>query len=83
MCGAASTELAVPFCEDCSRYWAPSTMTVDGRCPTCDRQLDAPGDGEAQDRRDHGDERAPWHFKLLVAAVVVYLGWRFFQIFFS
>ncbi len=23
--------------------------------------------------------KAPWHFKLLVAAVVVYLGWRLIQ----
>ncbi|CAN5677802.1 hypothetical protein BH18ACT2_BH18ACT2_19390 [soil metagenome] len=77
MCGAASTELAVPFCDDCSKYWAPSTMTVDGRCPTCDRELDAPGHGEVH---DHSDERAPWHFKLLVAAVVVYLIWRIYQL---
>jgi hypothetical protein len=25
------------------------------------------------------EPRAPWHFKLLVAAVVVYLGWRLVQ----
>lgn len=23
---------------------------------------------------------APWHFKLLVVATVVYLGWRFFEV---
>ena len=41
-----------------------------------------------QRRRDAGrqaeevasDERAPWHFKLLVVMTVVYLVWRFFQI---
>jgi hypothetical protein len=27
------------------------------------------------------EERAPWHFKLLVVALVVYLAWRFVQIF--
>jgi hypothetical protein len=26
-----------------------------------------------------GDQKAPWHFKLLVAAVVAYLGWRAVQ----
>jgi hypothetical protein len=32
--------------------------------------------------RDAGDElpRAPWHFKLLLLAVVVYLGWRLIQV---
>ena len=25
-------------------------------------------------------QRAPWHFKLLVAAVVLYLGWRAVQL---
>jgi hypothetical protein len=27
-----------------------------------------------------GDQRAPWHFKLLVGAVVAYLGWRAVQL---
>ena len=27
------------------------------------------------------DEKTPWHFKLMVVALVVYLGWRFVEIF--
>ena len=27
-----------------------------------------------------GEEKAPWHFKLLVAAAVVYLTWRLLQL---
>jgi hypothetical protein len=27
------------------------------------------------------DERAPWHFKLLVVALILYLGWRFVELF--
>jgi hypothetical protein len=27
------------------------------------------------------DAKAPWHFKLLVVALCVYLGWRVIQIF--
>jgi hypothetical protein len=27
-----------------------------------------------------GPQRAPWHFKLLVVAVVLYLGWRAVQL---
>ena len=67
----------MPWCDDCSKYWAPSGMTPEGTCPTCGRPLDAP------DPSGEADEKAPWHFKLLVVAAVAYLGWRFFQIFFG
>jgi hypothetical protein len=26
------------------------------------------------------DAKAPWHFKLLMVALVIYLGWRFLQL---
>jgi hypothetical protein len=35
-------------------------------CPTCGREIGPP-------------IKAPWHFKLLVVSVVVYLGWRGWQ----
>ncbi len=41
-------------------------MGAGGECPTCDRVIAAPA-------------RTPWHFKLLVAAVVLYLSFRAFQ----
>ena len=25
----------MPWCEECAKYWAPSTMTPEARCPTC------------------------------------------------
>jgi len=71
----------MPWCEDCSKYWAPSTMTTDGRCPTCGRELEAPQ--QRDDEGEDGDEKAPWHFKLLIVALVVYLVWRFYQLFFG
>jgi hypothetical protein len=41
-------------------------MGADGSCPTCGRVIaSAP--------------RAPWHFKLLMVALVAYLGFRAFQ----
>jgi hypothetical protein len=55
-------------------------MTPEGRCPTCGRDLEAPEpvrDGEHAD----ADEKAPWHFKLMVVALIVYLVWRFYGIF--
>ena len=69
----------MPWCEDCSKYWAPSAMTPEGRCPTCGRDLEAPEpepEGEWETR-----DRAPWHFKLMIVALVVYLVWRFYEIF--
>jgi len=68
----------MPWCDDCAKYWAPSTMTPEGACPTCGRELETPS---TDDQVDRGDERAPWHFKLLVVALVVYLVWRFYQMF--
>jgi hypothetical protein len=51
-------------------------MNDDGTCPSCGRIVEeptAPSDGS--------DERTPWHFKLMVVALVVYLGWRVVEIF--
>jgi predicted RNA-binding Zn-ribbon protein involved in translation (DUF1610 family) len=71
----------MPWCEACSKYWAPTALTVDGACPSCGRAV---GDIErnATDATDAAvDESTPWHFKLLVVMVVIYLGWRFVQMF--
>ena len=51
-------------------------MNDDGTCPRCGRAIEEPVVPS-----DADDERAPWHFKLMIAALVVYLGWRFVQIF--
>ena len=74
----------MPWCDDCDKFWNPNSMPPDGRCRNCGAQLSeavsvvegAGGAGGAE-----GDEyRAPWHFKLLIVATVVYLGWRLFQL---
>lgn len=50
----------------------PNTLQVDGTCPTCGTKVAEPT-GETV------SPKAPWHFKLLVAVTVVYLGWRLIQ----
>lgn len=81
----------MPWCEDCAKYWAPSAMREDGSCPTCGRNLDAPQrvvTAENLDLKklasgndeDDDDGKAPWHFKLLVVLLVIYLVWRFIQL---
>jgi uncharacterized paraquat-inducible protein A len=67
----------MPWCEECAKYHAPTAMNDDGTCPVCGGAV---GASEAQTARVVQDESTPWHFKLLVAATVVYLGWRFVQL---
>jgi hypothetical protein len=74
----------MPWCDDCSKYWAPSAMQPDGSCPTCGRRLAVPVAAGADPakislRELAGEKKAPWHFKLLVVLVVVYLVWRIVQ----
>jgi hypothetical protein len=69
-------------------------MRNDGSCPSCGRVLETPtpastvtaknvdvkklaASGEGGDV----DAKAPWHFKLLIALMIVYLGWRIVQLF--
>lgn len=51
-------------------------MHEDGTCPQCGATLVNPAGIDVRP----SDAETPWHFKLLVLAVVVYLGWRFIQI---
>jgi hypothetical protein len=83
----------VPWCEECSKYWAPSAMNTDGTCPVCGADVDAQRAKtmRADDvdlralarsgRPDADDDRAPWHFKLLVVGLVGYLVWRVIDVF--
>jgi hypothetical protein len=85
----------MPWCEACAKYMAPSAMNVDGTCPQCGRvvqvasihgkvtaknldlkKLARSGSDTADD-----DVSVPWHFKLLVGALVIYLSWRVIQLF--
>lgn len=53
-------------------------MKDDGTCPACGEQIEAAHEhgGDADD-----DLKAPWHFKLMVVALIIYLGWRLVDIF--
>ena len=56
----------MPWCDDCNRFLTPTSMSKDGECPSCGRVIaEVP--------------KAPWHFKLLVVATVLYLGFRAYQ----
>ena len=79
----------MPWCEGCSRFYTPSTLTMSGDCPQGHHVAD-PGDAPALVQSsaagrdlEHAEPKekvkAPWHFWVLVAAVVIYLGWRLIQ----
>jgi len=64
-------------------------MSSEGQCPQCGRTLDSPVLAErvSADNLDlkkmagMEDEKLPWHFKLLVFLLVMYLGWRVVDLF--
>jgi len=64
-------------------------MSTDGQCPQCGRSLDSSGMAArvSADNLDlkkmagMEDEKLPWHFKLLVFLLVMYLGWRVVDLF--
>jgi hypothetical protein len=64
----------VPWCETCSRFYNPNSIAPDGTCVKCGQLIADPpsSDDEAT--------KVPWHFWILVVALVVYLGWRFAQL---
>ena len=66
-------------------------MNEDGTCPTCGRPIETPtrqpvtaknidlrklAAGEGED-----EATTPWHFKLLMVLLALYLTWRFIQLF--
>ncbi len=74
----------MPWCEECAKYYTPNSVNADGTCPQCGdalQQPDGPTGEDAITDSGGGDESTPWHFKLLVVAVVAYLVWRFADLF--
>lgn len=52
-------------------------MDAGGQCPTCGHVI-----AEPKPKPDAGDldgPTVPWHFKLLLVAIVIYLGFRAYQ----
>ena len=58
----------MPWCEECSQLVETEDLTEFGACPTCGTELAEP------ERRP-----VPWYFKAMIAASVVYLGYRAYQ----
>ena len=73
----------VPWCGECDRFVTPTSLGDGGACPRCGTAVDGAGvPGGAAGRAAAGAEEdvsVPWHFKLLLVATVLYLGWRAVQ----
>jgi uracil-DNA glycosylase len=57
-------------------------MGRNGECPTCGRvivEAPPPGDDATAANEHAAAPVAPWHFKLMLVALVIYLGYRAFQ----
>jgi hypothetical protein len=67
----------MPWCDSCQRYLTPTSLDADGTCPSCDTVVAERAAADPDRSAEQATAtRAPWHFKLLVLAVVLYLGWR-------
>ncbi len=78
----------MPWCPTCDRFLSPPTVTPEGHCPSCGHPVE-PGrshppaapttDTEDMPAAEEEQPPVPLHLKILGAALVVYLGWRFIQ----
>ena len=55
------------WCDDCPKFWNTHSLPETGERPTTNRVLSLP------------QNKTPWHFKLLLVAISLYLGWRLVQ----
>ena len=81
----------MPWCDDCSKFWNAPELGAGQTCPSCGRVLAPVGGGEAGEGGDGQitptpggttslarAKGAPWHFKLMVFGVTVYMIYRIY-----
>ena len=64
-------------------------MSSDGRCPECSSEMETPNisgtvTADTLDLKKLAgleNEKLPWHFKLLVTLLCLYMGWRVVDLF--
>ena len=57
----------MPWCDTCDKL-VESDELSEGHCPTCETDLS-----------DKPRGPLPWRFRFMIAATVIYLGWRIVQ----
>jgi hypothetical protein len=77
----------VPWCPECDRFYNPNTLLADGTCPSghvvpderAVATAEAPAEGKPEKIGRFRDEPTPWHFKVLLVLVSIYLLFRLVQ----
>lgn len=62
----------MPYCDACERFYNPNTLDDRGDCPD--------GHHVADPAAPEPVPPVPWHFKLMLVVLLLYLGWRFVQL---
>lgn len=65
----------MPFCPECDRFYNPNTLTASGDCPDGHHVADPVDPAGAEPPTP-----VPWHFKVMLTLLVIYLTWRFIQL---
>ncbi len=69
----------MPWCESCHSYLMPNRVPSDRACPKCGNDIDL-GQVASSPKKPQKQAKVPWHFWLLLGAVVLYLAYRFVQL---
>ena len=81
----------MPWCATCDRFLNPPSVNLDGSCPHCGQFVEPGHAHEAAEYRgevdpadavvidDEASRGIPWHLKLILGALALYLGYRFFE----
>ena len=63
----------MPWCDSCDVYVKPEDVTETGAHDACGTTVDT------ADAVATVGSKAPWHFKLMLTLLILYLGWRLVQ----
>jgi len=70
----------MPWCVRCNKFLTPPSVKPDGTCPRCGGEVERGLIPGMTRPADEPSPAVPWHFKLLLLALAVYLGWRFLEL---
>ena len=65
----------MPWCDPCSVY-KDATVIDDGKCPDCGEHVSEEQLQENDEQPATVGQSAPWHFWIVVVALIGYIGWR-------
>ncbi len=71
----------MPWCDTCSLYHAHTDLRDGAACPDCGEVVSEANDSPQDPAHEEDEVRtvgqsAPWHFWIVVVALVIYIGWR-------